>query len=57
MYSLLEAPFRARRAPDERLPLWLQFGMRVAYVVFCTVVALLVSWVGVALGCQWGIVV
>lgn len=43
-FGILEAPFRARRPADEPLPLWLQFGMRVVYVVITTVVALVVSY-------------
>lgn len=49
-FGILEAPFRARRPADEPLPLWLQFGMRVVYVVITTVVALVIPFFGSLMG-------
>jgi len=42
VFSLVEAPVKARRGTDD-LPVWLQFGMRIVYVVLVTIVGLLVS--------------
>lgn len=48
VFSLVEAPFKARRTDD--LPTWMAFGMRVIYVVLCTVVALLIPFFGSLMG-------
>jgi hypothetical protein len=48
VFSLVEAPFRARRNDD--LPVVLQFGLRVVYVVFCTVIGLLIPFFGYLMG-------
>jgi hypothetical protein len=46
----MEYPFRKRRAIGEELPIPLQFGMRVVYVVLCTVIGLLIPFFGSLMG-------
>lgn len=50
VYSLLEAPFRARRPAGAELPIFLQFGMRVVYVLACTIIAVLIPFFGSLMG-------
>lgn len=50
VFSLLEAPFRARRPAGAELPIFLQFGMRMVYVLLCTIVALLIPFFGSLMG-------
>lgn len=50
VFSLIEAPMRARRPKDERLPIFLQFGLRIAYVLMCTVIAMLIPFFGSLMG-------
>jgi hypothetical protein len=48
VFSLLEAPARARN--NGEINIILQFGLRFAYVIFCTVIALVIPFFGYLMG-------
>jgi hypothetical protein len=49
VFSLFEVPLK-RKFGAKRIPIWLQFGFRVVYVVLCTVIGLLIPFFGSLMG-------
>lgn len=48
VFQLVEGPLKRRWGG--KAPVWLQFGLRVLYVVLCTVVGLLIPFFGALMG-------